>query len=93
VTRRCKYHCRACDSHFTSLRAFDAHRSGPHSGERKCWDPDSNPEAVLRVATDEGVCEADMDWQGNGRHEPVTLWEHISADRARAVFREVLAAQ
>lgn len=27
MSRACTYHCRACGSHFTSLRAFDAHRS------------------------------------------------------------------
>lgn len=29
MTSRCKYHCSACGCHFTSLRAFDAHRQGP----------------------------------------------------------------
>jgi len=30
-TTHCRYHCRRCGSHFTSLEAFDAHHSG--SGE------------------------------------------------------------
>ena len=25
----CRYHCRGCGAHFTSLEAFDAHRAGP----------------------------------------------------------------
>src|SRR5262245_44103915 len=27
--KHCQYHCRGCDSCFTSLAAFDAHRFGP----------------------------------------------------------------
>ncbi len=26
-TKTCKYHCRACGAHFTSLVAFDSHRA------------------------------------------------------------------
>jgi hypothetical protein len=33
--RTCSHHCRACDQHFTSLRAFDAHRTGPVD-DRRC---------------------------------------------------------
>jgi hypothetical protein len=33
--RHCAYHCRGCDGCFTSLAAFDAHRSGPFS-DRRC---------------------------------------------------------
>ena len=36
----CTYHCRPWDSHFTSLRAFDAHRQGP-AGARRCEFPDA----------------------------------------------------
>jgi hypothetical protein len=35
VTAFCRCHCRACGAHFTSLRAFDAHRVGPIS-DRGC---------------------------------------------------------
>lgn len=30
----CRYHCRACESHFTSLLAFDSHRA-----KGKCTKP------------------------------------------------------
>jgi hypothetical protein len=33
--RHCAYHCRGCDSCFTSLAAFDAHRTGPFD-DRLC---------------------------------------------------------
>ena len=36
----CTYHCRPCGSHFTSVRAFDAHRRGPMD-DRRCELPDT----------------------------------------------------
>jgi hypothetical protein len=36
----CQYHCRGCDSHFSSLQAFDLHRVGEHDNRpdnpRRC---------------------------------------------------------
>ena len=30
----CRYHCRPCGAHFTSLESFDAHRVGPMDARR-----------------------------------------------------------
>ena len=71
----CKYHCRKCGSHLTSLKAFDAHLSG-EVGNRLCEFP---PDAFRELS---GVCEI-------AYAEPrtnVTVYEHISADRARERF-------
>ena len=38
---RCRYHCRPCGRHFTSLSGFDSHRSGK-PGSRVCGEPDSS---------------------------------------------------
>jgi hypothetical protein len=58
----CRYHCRSCGAHFTSLRAFDSHRVGPWA-DRRCELPDelieieggacriSNPELSLNAVT------------------------------------------
>jgi hypothetical protein len=48
----CKYHCRSCGGHFTSLRAFDAHREGPAGSNRDCTFPEDAP-LVERT----GVCK------------------------------------
>jgi hypothetical protein len=69
----CTYHCRPCSSHFTSLRAFDAHRQGP-SDDRRCEFPDSG---LVELT---GVCKlADPDMPLAG----VTLHEHESAQDYR----------
>jgi hypothetical protein len=39
---RCRYHCRACGAHFSSLEAFDAHRVGPFFA-RRCEFPEKVP--------------------------------------------------
>ena len=40
MTTFCRYHCRACDSCFVSLGAFDAHRVGEHAeNTRECVAP------------------------------------------------------
>ena len=79
MIRRCKYHCRACDSHFTSLAAFDCHRQGT-AQERSCADPDTAER--LQIVTEQGLC----DISGPSDREPVILYEHDTADRLRAVF-------
>jgi hypothetical protein len=40
MTTSCSHHCRSCESHFTSLEAFDAHREGPAGGDRACTFPE-----------------------------------------------------
>lgn len=46
----CVYHCSACDLHFASLAAFDAHRVGPAS-DRHC-----DPSKLVPQFTD-GTCQ------------------------------------
>jgi hypothetical protein len=46
----CRYHCRACSSHFSSLEAFDQHRGGPMD-DRHCEFPDDADLVELQ-----GVC-------------------------------------
>ena len=72
-TTTCAYHCRACGSHFTSLRAFDAHRSG--LDERQCW-AEGDPPLVDRV----GKCEISSFAHPLGR---VLLHEHVAAEDYR----------
>jgi hypothetical protein len=52
VLKHCAYHCRGCDSCFTSLAAFDAHRSGPFD-DRLCDLPGADLEehrGVCRIS-------------------------------------------
>jgi hypothetical protein len=81
---RCIHCCRRCGSHFSSLAAWEAHRSGPFDGERVCWSTDR--ELPLRRKTESGVCDlVGMTQIG------VVIWEHgPSADRARDRYPEAL---
>jgi hypothetical protein len=58
----CTHHCRGCDGHFTSLRAFDRHRV-----DGECGDPD---EMLVEV---DGLCTCKI--TGRGHLAPVTLYE------------------
>ena len=82
----CHYHCRSCGGHFTSLRAFDSHRSGP-SSERICGYPDDSG----LVEIEAGVCYlGDADGQ-TGEPIPqvgVTRYEHQAAAHVREHFEE-----
>jgi hypothetical protein len=76
MTAYCRNHCRGCGAHFTSLRAFGAHRVGPISDRRCHLSPDL-------VEVPDGVCRiADPDQPKYG----IALYEHSSADGAREVF-------
>lgn len=71
--RTCTYHCRGypfggCDSHFSSLRAFDLHRQGPHDGERVCVEPADV--SGLELLTAEGRC----DHQRPRPDGPIAIW-------------------
>lgn len=84
----CDSHCGGCGRHFSSLRAFDEHRSGVwRNGQwetRFCVDPADTE--VLRVATREAGCRVEQ-------LDGVTLWEHgPDADRARTRFATAVAA-
>lgn len=58
----CTHHCRVCGGHFSSLRAFDAHRRGefePQGDEqsRHCVDLEEMPEKAARnFEYREGIC-------------------------------------
>ncbi len=84
MTRGCSCHCGACDSHFTSLRAFDTHRAGSYGpGTRHCLDPDDV--AALR-AVEGGMCSISVAWNEPPRRD-VIVYEHAAtADQARAQF-------
>lgn len=71
----CRYHCRPCGAHFTSLAAFDAHREGPMDA-RHCEIPDDLVER-------DGNCGIVYDPPKVG----VTLYEHPSAALARTHFQ------
>ena len=70
----CAYCCRSCGGHFTSLEAFDAHRSGPFDGERVCSYPD---DASLIELT--GTCKIVAGPPQVG----VTVYEHERAGKLR----------
>jgi len=84
--RKCSNHCSACGSHFTSLAAFDAHRYGSHQDGRRCWNPEE--ELPLVIQTEIGVCDITAETL-----EPVTIWGHKSAERAKDYFGARRASQ
>jgi hypothetical protein len=58
--RHCKDHCAGCGCHFTSLAAFDLHRTGSFQKVRRCRPPGSivrKSEPALVVAEPHGSCE------------------------------------
>src|SRR5829696_7218491 len=68
-TRSCTNHCRGCERHFTSLEAFDAHRSNS-----QCLAPADAP--LVELA---GACAIGDPENPQSRQK---LWEH---ERAQAV--------
>jgi hypothetical protein len=48
----CRYHCGRCESHFSSLEAFDAHHQGSGENLIPCAFPDDH--ALVET---EGCCE------------------------------------
>ena len=52
--RSCTHHCRTCDSHFTSLEAFETHRAGRAGTHRTCTFPELPEGAELIEQT--GAC-------------------------------------
>jgi hypothetical protein len=55
VSGRCRYHCRECSSHFTSLEGFDAHHEGSGETLVPCAWPD--PPEGSRYEELFGVCK------------------------------------
>jgi hypothetical protein len=77
LTPSCTYHCRYCDGHFTSLKAFDAHKPRFASKGGCEWPAD----APLRELT--GICKiGDPDLSLTA----APLYEHESAAVARDYF-------
>lgn len=50
----CVAHCAGCNSHFSGVAAFDAHRKGDPD-ERYCVDPMDDPRFALK--TEAGTCD------------------------------------
>lgn len=73
---RCRYHCGACQRHFASEAAFDAHRIGEHglpNGDpegRRC----SAPHEDDRVGSEPGRCDV------YGRQDGITIY-FLTGDR------------
>ena len=85
----CRYHCRRCASHFTSLEAFDAHRDGPMD-DRRCEFPDH-----ANLIEVQGVCRiSEFDAK---TAEPLTttgtIYATARSGEAREYFSEVEARQ
>lgn len=78
AARTCRYHCRAdcCDSCFSSLSAFEAHRAGPFTA-RYC---DLDEETFTGR---EGICKVSQ--PGEAPRE-TTIWT-LTADVERAMER------
>lgn len=81
----CKYHCRHCDSHFTSLTAFDTHRV-----DGVCWGGELGDEDPADAGLTErrGVCRISTP----GLSRAVSVYEHESASRVRDHFHGGSAA-
>lgn len=76
MSAHCRYHCRECNGHFTSLEAFDSHRPR-HRSEGGCeW-----PEDAALVEFN-GICKIADDRDRVG----VTIYGSERAERARDYF-------
>jgi hypothetical protein len=73
----CRYHCACCSGHFSSLRAFDAHRR-----DRQC---DPQRAGLLKHA---GVCNiSEFDTEtGKPLKRIGAIWSLEGAERVRARF-------
>lgn len=83
----CRSHCAKCGLHFSSDKAFDAHRVGPMD-ERRCehpWDlttADGRPKLV--PLSEDGTCKVYEHREGFGIAHPVTVWTTGDLERRRA---------
>jgi hypothetical protein len=73
----CRYHCRGCDGHFTSLEAFDLHRPRNRSDGGCEWPENASLEEFS------GTCKIADDRVREG----VTVYGSERADRAAFHFR------
>jgi hypothetical protein len=82
----CRWHCRSCGSHFTSLEAFDHHHEGSGSTLVPCVFPDDAP----LVETTGGTCAiADPDRLDTD----VVVYTTERAQKAAKYFRGIEGAQ
>jgi hypothetical protein len=85
---KCTNHCGGCGSHFHSLRAFDAHRSGPWDGQRLCWAADNKK--AERLEPLHGSCDLTAEDMSD-----VRIWrdrEHAGGVRTRFAQKEAQRA-
>jgi hypothetical protein len=75
----CTCHCRPCGSHFTSLRAFDAHRQGP-SDARRCELPDTGLVELTGICK---LADPDMPLAGVTVYELEATQDYRSYRRGR----------
>ena len=90
AVKTCTYHCRGypyggCDSHFSSLNAFDVHRQGPYDGERVCVEPAD----VEDLEPTEGRC----DHQRPKVEHAVTIWRVVMSEKQRQALDRAVAAR
>lgn len=80
MARNCRYHCRGCNGHFSSLKAFDLH----HPRNRRdggCEWPEDAP--LVEVAG--GACRISSG--PTSAAIGITLYEHMEAANIREHFR------
>jgi hypothetical protein len=90
MRQTCTFHCRRCDRHFHSLKAFDAHReftdpAAKDWASRVCLNPAVDEmKPALEAWTRSGVCQIQY-----GRDDEVvgvTVWtERGARERAEAL--------
>lgn len=84
----CRYHCGACNRHFSSLGAFDAHRIGEFEAEstiegRHCTGLEfREPRVAALYKARTGVCDLT---KGSGRLHDQPIWGS-SETLAKGVF-------
>jgi hypothetical protein len=83
MAQTCRNHCRQCNSHFSSLDAFDAHRPR-NSKDGGCEWPEDAPLSEIHGAECR-ISDPSLPVIG------VTVYEHVSVTRARE-RREASAA-
>jgi hypothetical protein len=77
MAKTCQYHCRGCGGHFTSLKAFDAHKPRNRKDGDCAW-PEDAPVSEI----DDGECRISSDVPVIG----ITLYEHSEAASIREHF-------
>lgn len=80
----CRFHCRACDTHYTSLEAFDAHRRGSHDkNTRYCRPPSMIRKGSHALTELRGVCRISDPTKPPRTH--VWVWQLARSEGVEAV--------